>query len=146
MPLFHERACLAVPAGHPLAARRRLAIKALVDCPLIVPDRRSRPHSHDLTAKLFSHAGLRPRIVQVADEKQTIVNLVAAGIGLAIVPRWAARLAGGDIRFVPLSTGPADRLGILPLAAAWLRGTRDPVRDEILALLRSRLSHYAADA
>ena len=146
MPLFHERACVAVPAGHPLATRRRLTVRALADLPLIVPDRGSRPHSHDLTTKLFANAGLRPTIAQVADEKQTIVNLVAAGLGLAIVPRWAARLGRGDIRFVPLSTGPADRLGILPLAAAWPRGTRDPVRDEILSLLRLRLSHYAADA
>jgi hypothetical protein len=55
---------------------------------LIVPNRSSCPHSHDLTIKLFKQAGLRPNISQVAEEKQTIINLVAARLRLAIVPRW----------------------------------------------------------
>ena len=100
--LFHESAVVAVPARHPLAGRKRLSIQSLADEPLIVPDRRSRPHSHDLTIKLFARAGLRPIIAQVAEEKQTIVNLVAANIGLAIVPRWASRMAVPGVRYVPL--------------------------------------------
>ena len=51
-----------------------------------MPERRSRPHSHDLTMKLFAEAGLEARIVQIAEEKQTIVNLVSAELGVAIVP------------------------------------------------------------
>jgi len=35
-------------------------------------------------------------------EKQTIINLVAAGIGSAIVPRWTAKLAVAGVTFVPL--------------------------------------------
>jgi DNA-binding transcriptional LysR family regulator len=76
--LFHETAVVAFPAQHPLAMRGRVSIQDLADEALIVPDRRSRPHSHDLTIKLFSEAGLQARVAQVAEEKQTIVNLVAA--------------------------------------------------------------------
>ena len=36
--------------------------------------------------KLFAEAGLEARIVQIAEEKQTIVNLVSAELGVAIVP------------------------------------------------------------
>ena len=88
--LFFETAVVALPESHPLAGRASIAIRDLADEPLIVPDRRSRPHSHDLTIKQFLDAGLTARIAQVADEKQTIVNLVAAGTGLAIVPRAAS--------------------------------------------------------
>ncbi|MDE2379525.1 LysR family transcriptional regulator [Bradyrhizobium sp.] len=144
--LFEETAVVAVPTSHPLASRRRLVIKALVDQPLIVPDRRSRPHSHDLTMKLFAQAGLQPTIAQVAEEKQTIVNLVAAHIGLAIVPRWASRLAVAGVRFIALDIRNAPELHILPLAAAWLRGSHDPLREDVLATLRSNLSRYAAQA
>jgi DNA-binding transcriptional LysR family regulator len=144
--LFYETPVVAMPSRHKLASRSRLSIGALVDQPLIVPDRRSRPHSHDLTIKLFGHAGLRPNISQVAEEKQTIVNLVAAGLGLAIVPRWASRLAVPGVRFVPLVVKHAEDLRILPLAATWLRGSRDPLREEMLAVLRSRLPRYAAKA
>lgn len=144
--LFHETAVVAVPARHKLARRKRLSLATLADAPLIVADRRTRPHSHDLTVKLFEEAGLRPTITQVAEEKQTIVNLVAAELGLAIVPRWASRLAVPGVRYIPLTIPDPGRLNLLPLAAAWLRGSRDAVRDELLAILRTRLRRYAADA
>lgn len=144
--LFHESAVVAVPRGHPLSGRKRITIPALAGQPLIVPDRRSRPHSHDLTIKLFARAGQKPKIAQVAEEKQTIVNLVAAEIGLAIVPRWASRMSVPGVRFVPLTVKGGDALDILPLAAAWLRGGRDPLRDQVLGILKRHLSRYAAKA
>jgi DNA-binding transcriptional LysR family regulator len=144
--LFHETPVVAIPARHKLASRSRLFVETLVDQPLIVPDRSSRPHSHDLTIKLFQHAGLRPTISQVAEEKQTIVSLVAAKVGLAIVPRWASRMKVSGVRFVPLAVKRPEDITILPLAAAWLRGSPDPLRDEMLAVLRLRLPRYAAKA
>ena len=68
--LFHETAVVAVPDSHPLSSKRRITIADLAEQPLIVPERRSRPHSHDLTMKLFSEAGLEARIVQIADESR----------------------------------------------------------------------------
>lgn len=141
--LLHETAVVAVSDRHPLAARKRLTVADLADQPLIVPERRSRPHSHDLTIKLFAEAGLEPRIAQIADEKQTIVNLVAAELGAAIVPKWTSRMAARGVRYVRLAASDMNRL---PLAAAWTRGTRDPVRDDMLEMLQARLSHYAREA
>ncbi len=146
MMLFHETPVVAVPSRHRLAGRRRLSIEALADEPMIVPDRSARPHSHDLTIKLFERAGLRPKLAQSAEEKQTIVHLVAAGLGVAIVPRSAARLGVTGVRFVPLASRDALGLDLLPMAAAWLRNARDPLRDEILDLLRLHLPRYAAGA
>lgn len=142
--LFHETPVVAVPSRHRLAGRRRLSIEALAGEPMIVPDRSSRPHSHDLTIKLFERAGLRPNLSQIAEEKQTIVHLVAAGLGLAIVPRRASGLGVAGVRFVPLASRETAGLDLLPMAAAWLRNSRDPLRDELLALLR--LPRYAAAA
>jgi DNA-binding transcriptional LysR family regulator len=98
--LFHETAVVAVPARHKLASSKRLSLGMIADQPLIVADRRARPHSHDLTVKLFDRAGLRPTIAQIAEEK--LVNLVAAKLGLAIVPRWTSRMAVSGVRYVPL--------------------------------------------
>jgi DNA-binding transcriptional LysR family regulator len=144
--LFYETAVVAVPTRHKLASRKRLSLGMIADQPLIVPDRRARPHSHDLTVKLFDRAGLRPTIAQVAEEKQTIVNLVAAELGLAIVPRWTSRMAVAGVRYVPLMLPKTKKLNLLPLAAAWVRNSRDAVRDELLATLRRGLTRYAADA
>jgi DNA-binding transcriptional LysR family regulator len=141
--LFHETAVVAVPDHHPLASRKRVTLADLKDEPLIVPERRSRPHSHDLTMKLFAEAGFEARIAQIAEEKQTIVNLVSAGLGVAIVPRWTSRMATRGIRYIRLA---ATDMNKLPLAAAWSRGTRDPIRDDLLAMLKARLSNYAKEA
>jgi DNA-binding transcriptional LysR family regulator len=146
LELFHETPVVALPSRHRLAKRRLLTVAALLGQPLIVPDRGSRPHSHDLTMKLFERAGLKPTIAQVAEEKQTIVNLVAAKVGLAIVPRWASRFAISGVRFIPLTQKETAASKLLPLAAAWLRGSRDPLRDEMIAILRLRLSKYEAKA
>jgi DNA-binding transcriptional LysR family regulator len=141
--LLHESAVVAVSERHPLASRKHVTVADLAEQPLIVPERRSRPHSHDLTMKLFAGAGLPARVAQLADEKQTIVNLVAAGLGVAIVPRWTSRMAARGVRYVPLK---AVNMNGLPLAAAWTRGTRDPVRDEMLETLRASLKRYAKEA
>jgi DNA-binding transcriptional LysR family regulator len=144
--LFFETAVVALPENHRLADQSSIAISDLADEPLIVPDRRSRPHSHDLTIKLFVDVGLTARIAQVAEEKQTIVNLVAAGTGLAIVPRWTSRLQVPGVSFVPLSIPDGTTRSKLILAAAWTRGTRDSARDAFLAVLESRLPELEATA
>lgn len=139
-PLFHETPIVAVPAASPLAQRPHITIADLADEPLIVPERRSRPHSHDLTMNLFARLQMRPRIAQIADEKQTIVNLVAAGIGSAIVPRWTAKLAAQGVSFLPFAT--PDTLDQLQLSVAWMKYVRDPVRDQLLDLLTVNLERY----
>ena len=141
--LLHETAVVAVSDRHPLASKKRVTVADLAEQPLIVPERRSRPHSHDLTMKLFAEAGLHARVVQLANEKQTIVNLVAAELGVAIVPRWTSRMAARGVRYIPLA---ASDMNGLPLAAAWARGTRDLVRDEMLEMLSASLTRYAREA
>lgn len=144
--LLTETPVVAMPASHPLAGRAVVGVRELADQPLIVPDRRTRPHSHDLTMRLFLQAGLTARIAQIADEKQTIVSLVASGIGLAVVPRWTARLAATGVRYVALRAPDGAAADRLALSVAWLRGVGDPLRDRVLELLDRRLPAYAATA
>lgn len=134
-PLFHETAVVAVPEGHRLASRGGITVADMADEPLIVPDRSSRPHRHDLTMRLFLDTGHTPRVVQIAEEKQTIVSLVGSGVGLAIVARWASRLAVGGVVFVPLSVPPGLVRDKLALSVVWLRDTRHPARDAFLDVL-----------
>lgn len=144
--LFTETVVVAVPVDSPMAEQNEISIDDLADEPLIVPERRSRPHSHDLTFGLFAEAGLRPRIAQIADEKQTIINLVAAGIGSALVPRWTSKLALDGVKYVPLRDAQKGRNDKLPLAVAWVKAVRHPSRDQILNLLEDNLERYALNA
>lgn len=141
--LLHETVMVAVPARHLLASQKQIGIKDLANQPLIVPDRGSRPHSHDLTMKLFAEAGLTATIVQSAAEKQTIVNLVGAGLGVAILPRWTSCMMNESVRFIPLEKSDAGAPDTLPLAVSWACDVRDEARDRMLAVLQDRLGAYA---
>lgn len=144
--LFFETAVVAIPDSHPLAALATISVHDMADQPLIVPDRKSRPHSHDLTIKLFAEAGLTARVAQVAEEKQTIVNLVSTGAGLAIVPRWAARLAVGGVAFIPLDLPAGSLRNKLALSAVWLRDTRVSARDALLNVLDKHIDELETSA
>jgi DNA-binding transcriptional LysR family regulator len=144
--LIYETPVVALASTHPLARRRKISIKDIADQPLIVPDRRTRPHSHDLTIKLFEEAGYKPRIKQVADEKQTIVNFVSTALGIAIVPRWTSRMAIKGVVYVPLTSVNKTKIGRLPLAAVWMRNSRDTLRDSLLDTLMKNIDRYEAQA
>jgi len=144
--LIYETVVVAIAEQHPLARHETLVVEDLADVPLIVPERRSRPHSHDLTMRLFAEAGVSACVGQIADEKQTIINLVAAGFGVALVPRWTSRLAVPGVAYIALEPPEGVTLNRLPLSLAWLRNVRDPLRDVVLELLRDRLERYTERA
>ena len=146
MPLFSETAVVAMPEDHPLATRGTVNVADLADEPLIVPDRGSRPHSHDLTIKVFLEAGYTARIAQIAEEKQTIVSLVSTGVGLAIVPKWASRLAVGGVSFVELNEPTGIAKQSLALTAVWLKETRHEARDAFLRVLDENLLQLSRTA
>lgn len=145
-PLLVETPVVAVPAKHELSNRKQLTVFDMEDIPLIVPDPRSRPQSHALSMNIFIENGLTARVVQIADEKHTIVNLVNSGIGLAIVPRWTARLKAAGVRFIPLKMDSQNDRQELSLSACWLRDARDPVRDSFMKVLIDNLSTFADSA
>lgn len=144
--LFSETIVVAVPANHRLASKHSISVHDMIDEPLIVPDRASRPHSHDLTIKLFLKAGLTARVSQIAEEKQTIVSLVGTGVGLAIVPKWASRLSIKDVAFIDLESPASTGKDALNLAAVWLRDTRHTARDALLEVLETHSIDLARSA
>lgn len=141
--LLNQRIVVALPEVHPLAERDAVQVLDLKDVPLILPSPRSRPHSHNLTMQLFQDASLQPRIAQQAEEKQTIINMVGAEIGAAILPYWATRNPVPGVVFRPLVDDTGHPVEELPLGAAWLKGTHDQFREQLIGLLKDNLHEYA---
>ena len=133
--LLQEHPVAALPRHHPLAGRRRLRLAELADLPLILPPRRTRPHSHDGVMRLFAGLGLSPRVAQEAEEKQTIVNLVAAGIGIALLPEWAARMRVPGVVFRPVGLPEGVTLPEWGLGVAWDDRTACAARSLFLETL-----------
>ncbi len=141
--LLNQAIVVALPANHALSKHRKLKILDLEDIPLILPSPRSRPHSHNLTMQLFLDASLQPKVAQQAEEKQTIINMVGAEIGAAIVPYWTTRIAAQGVIYRPLVSSSGQPIKELPLVAAWVKGSHDQYRDQLMELLRANLGRYS---
>ena len=74
-----------VPAGHRLAGRRRVTPRDLTDEPWIATPEGTI--CHEWLMRMHDGTGGLPRIVHRSSEFQTHVALVAAGLGIALVPR-----------------------------------------------------------
>ena len=87
--MLREPLLLALPAAHPAARTppgRPLRLGRVVDLPLLVFPREKAPGLHDEILGLFARAGIVPTIGQEAIQMPTLVSLVAAGLGMAVVP------------------------------------------------------------
>lgn len=91
-PLLEERLLVALPEGHPLEALERVPMEEISELPLVFFTRRLVPGLHERILELYRSAGAYPRVVQEAIHLQTIVGLVASGVGLAILPESARRV------------------------------------------------------
>lgn len=131
--ITRESCVLAVPIQHVLADRERVAVADFQHEAMIIPDRRTRPHSHDLTMSLFKLAGFTPHIAQFAEEKQTILSLVAAGLGLAVVPASYRTMNSDSVSYIALDL--PEQIKGLPLSIAWQKGNEDRFLREMLRLL-----------
>jgi DNA-binding transcriptional LysR family regulator len=111
---------------------RRLPLETLADEPLILFPRRAAPGLYDLIVGLCARAGFVPRIEQEAIQMPTIVSLVGAGMGVALVPASLARVRQTDVVYRPLAEpGPPMEVGL-----AWNEATPTPAVAAFIAHVR----------
>ena len=72
------------PPRHPLLKKDRLRLRDLVEVPLILFERGSTGRQHVIDA--FHGAGLSPRVEMETTNTEIIVRMVAAGLGVSVVP------------------------------------------------------------
>jgi DNA-binding transcriptional LysR family regulator len=97
------------------------------------------PGLYGVALALCRRAGFSPRISQEAIQVQTLVSLVASGMGLALVPGVTRAYSTPHVAFVPLAD--ADARGALSLS---LVTHRDTSCASVLRLRDSKLSRAEA--
>lgn len=118
-PLLREPLVAAVPeawiaSGRIDCAGGALDFAAVLQEPLILFPRRSAPAFHDIVTSVYAAHGAPPPIVQEAIQMQTIIALVAVGLGLALVPRSLTALERAGVRYVPLhGSAPQIETGLV---------------------------------
>ncbi|MCZ8315715.1 LysR family transcriptional regulator [Phreatobacter sp.] len=101
-----EHFLLAVPDDWALAARQMVSLRDLATTAMIGFPQLTSPMFHARVTGALDRAGVTPPIVQEATQIHTVVGLVSAGLGVALVPEVAARLGVRGVRFLRISDGP----------------------------------------
>jgi DNA-binding transcriptional LysR family regulator len=105
-PVYREKLCLAVHASHPLSGRTGAKARDLKDQPLIVTSADSAPTIRRAVEDYCRSAGFAPTIRLEAQLQNTIVNLVAENLGLALVPDSMRKLTLPSVCFLSLKGAP----------------------------------------
>lgn len=117
--LLNEKMLVALPAHHPLVGKRApksIALADLADETFILYRRPTGPGLYDTIIAACRAAGFSPRIGQEAPRMLSTLSLVAAGLGVSIIPESMRRLDTEGIAYLPLS-GAAGL--VAPLHLAW---------------------------
>jgi len=124
-----EPLLLAMPTRHPLANRSSLRLAEVAGDPFVSQPRELAATLYDRLVTLATKAGFQPLIGQHAQQINGLLALVAAGLGLALVPATmrVVRLAG--VSYVPLEDSDAYLL----LAVASRSDDHSPVLKQFLS-------------
>ncbi len=137
-----ERLIAALPEHHRLAAASEVDLRALANEPLILPTRHETPGLYSRIGKLFDEVGVQPVVVQrEVWMMQTIIGLVAAEIGAAIVPSSAAILHRLGVVYRPL----AHVVPPVEMTAVWRGDALTPTLDGFLDTARERVLDLTAE-
>ncbi|HIK16663.1 MAG TPA: LysR family transcriptional regulator [Leptolyngbyaceae cyanobacterium M33_DOE_097] len=100
--IFREPLMIALPESHRLRKRAKVSVRSLSQEPFILFPRAVAPGLYDPIISLCLKAGFSPQVVQEAIQMQTIVSLVAAEMGVAIVPLSLKNLQRQGVVYKPL--------------------------------------------
>jgi DNA-binding transcriptional LysR family regulator len=108
--VHRERFVVVLPRGHRLAREQRVRIAQLRNEPFVAYGRRWAPGFFDSVVQLCTREGFSPNIVQETGEMYTAIALVAAGAGIAILPRSVVLAQSGRVvmKPLPLSAGLSE--------------------------------------
>ncbi len=137
-----EAMVLALPASHPLAQAKRPPLASFLAEPLVMFPRRLVPSLHDAVMAVYQASGRVAEVAQEAIQMQTIVNLVAGGIGVAWVPESVTQFRRPGVVYRTTQSMSRSRISLdLPTcetSLVWPPGPAEPALERFLAFVRTQ--------
>src|SRR5215203_300269 len=100
--IYTEDLVVALPQSHPLSRKRSLKISDLADQPFILFPHPPSAHAEN-TIQVLLNGGLSPQIAQTVEEMHTALGLVAAGIGITLVPSAVKKTKREGVTYLNLA-------------------------------------------
>ncbi len=138
--LLRERFVVALPDTHRLRASPVVALKDLVSEPFLVFPRDEGLGFYVEVMAICRRANFVPRIAQEATPMQTLIGLVGAGMGIAIVPSSAMALHMPRVVYRPIK----DSFASTSFSAAWNTRNHSPIVQRFVETARRVVSRTAA--
>jgi DNA-binding transcriptional LysR family regulator len=140
-PVFEERLIVALPSDHALERLDRVSLEAIADLPLIFFTRQLIPGFHAQIVELFQRVGAFPKVAQHAVHLQTIVGLVASGVGIAILPSSAERVSREGVIYRALDVPDATSW----MGLAWVEGEESKLVRNFIGTVRDAAGSKVSD-
>lgn len=100
--ILHERLCVAVKKGHPLANCDEISIADLKNENFVILQRHLFPSHYDKIVSQCEQAGFSPNISAMSDQTDVLLTYAATGVGIALVPECIIPAWSNDISFIKL--------------------------------------------
>jgi DNA-binding transcriptional LysR family regulator len=123
----------ALPFGHPLASKPSMSLQDVDNQPFVMYAPYESRYFYDLLVGEFARANVLPRYVQHLSQIHSIMSLVRAGLGMAIVPQAAESLRMNGILLKPLRIKSPK---LVELFMVWRRDGDNPLRPTVVDVAR----------
>ncbi|MFN6465784.1 MAG: LysR family transcriptional regulator [Nostoc sp. DedVER02] len=129
--IFQESLMVALPEAHLLASQSNVCLTSLANEPFILFPRILAPGLYDLIISVCQQAGFSPKVAQEAIQMQTIVSLVAAKMGVAIVPASLQNLQRIGVVYKTVQE-PTPKVSI---AMIWRKSETSPTVQKLVEIV-----------
>jgi DNA-binding transcriptional LysR family regulator len=124
-----------LPHNHPCAYHKRVSLDLLAKENFILCRRYSEGGFHEIVVQLCKDAGFFPSVLHTAERKQTVVDLVAQGMGVSVAPTSAMELRSDGVCFRSFEGSKP----YLRTAAVWRKGKRAALAESFVAIAKREL-------
>ena len=136
-----EPLLLALPTSHRLSGARRVPLQMLSNDPwVMLPSDMGLGFYEQVLGECLK-AGFKPETHQVATQIHTMISLVAAGLGVTLVPASVSSLRRAGVVYLPLQDEPSP----VETIAVWMPSRVSPLLQNLLDVINEVAAEYKTD-